>query len=140
MKFLNRKLRLRLLRLIARFFPQLFRVRPPKTQTPTEEAISSIFLALLRSSETTLLVDIETSDHFIINDKHALFISLERDKIQIINSVFGWDLEISETLFHFLHARFRKELTKRRQALKTEALSKQKHSLQQTANRLCKQY
>ena len=112
------------------------KIRKPIRLTESESTATSIFMKILMNKGSKLYYDLETSECYIRSEDSTLFIFLESNNVKIINSVYGYDVNISYDLETFLVDRFRRELSLRRRAFKKEALSKIEHSLETTLNKL----
>jgi hypothetical protein len=114
------------------------KIRKPIRLTESESTATSIFIKILMDKGSKLYYDLETSECYIRSEDSTLFIFLESHNVKIINSVYGYDVNITYDLETFLVDRFRREMAVRRRAFKKEALSKVEHSLETTLNKLNK--
>ena len=112
------------------------KIRKPIRLSEAERTATSIFIKILMNKGSKLYYDLETSECYIRSEDSTLFIFLESQNVKIINSVYGYDVNISGELETFLIHRFRRELAVRRRAFKKEALSKIEYSLETTLNKL----
>ena len=112
------------------------KIRKPIRLSESESTATAIFIKILMNKGSKLYYDLETSECYIRSEDSTLFIFLESHNVKIINSVYGYDVNISNELETFLIDRFRRELAVRRRAFKKEALSKVEHSLETTLNKL----
>jgi hypothetical protein len=126
------------------FFAKLARVQKdgtritkrPKKMTHAEETACQIFASVLRNKGSKLYYDIHTQECYLRSEDAAIYVFLEARNVKIINSVFGYDVNISSELEGYLLEKFIREMTIRRKAFKTEALSKVNHSLDLTLDRV----
>lgn len=136
--------RLYILRRIKIFFARLAQVQKdgrrfskrPKKMTHSEETACQIFTSVLRNRGSKLYYDIHTQECYLRSEDAAIYVFLEAGNVKIINSVFGYDVNISNELEGYLLEKFIREMTVRRKAFKMEALSKVNHSLDQTLDRV----
>lgn len=113
--------------------------RKPKVMTYSESSAFTIFMRILKLPETKLYYDLVTQECYLKSEEYQLYIFLEERNLKIINSVFGYDVRISQDLEAFLTDRFSQEMAIRRRAFKNEALSKVDHSLELTIQRVLKE-
>lgn len=133
----NWKRKLKWLRLkIHRFFSSDQKPKLPKRMSESEETAKDIFMFLLVRPETKLYYDLKTAECYIRSEDCSVYIFLENKNIKIINSVYGYDVNISLEMEAYMTHKFEKELYKRRAAFKEEALSKVEHSLENTLQTL----
>ena len=133
-----------ILRRIKIFFARLAQVqrdgrrfsKRPVKMTHSEETACQIFTSVLRNRGSKLYYDIHTQECYLRSEDAAIYVFLEAGNVKIINSVFGYDVNISNELEGYLLEKFIREMTVRRKAFKTEALSKVNHSLDQTLDRV----
>ena len=133
-----------ILRSIKIFFARLAQVQKdgrrfskrPKKMTHSEETACQIFTSVLRNRGSKLYYDIHTQECYLRSEDAAIYVFLEAGNVKIINSVFGYDVNISNELEGYLLEKFIREMTIRRKAFKMEALSKVNHSLDQTLDRV----
>jgi len=135
---IKRSLKVKLGRLI-----QAFSAKPEKPQKPTKMSISessalTIFTRILRLPDTKLYYDIKTQECYLKSEEYQLYLFLEERNIKIINSVFGYDVKLSQELEEHMYNKFIHEMAIRRSAFKKEALSKVDHSLELTVDRILK--
>ena len=132
---LRRKFTVFYLRLF-KIFGQDKRVKRPKKLTESEDTASEIFLTILHNKDSKLHYDIQTQECYISSSDKKLFVFLEAGNVKIINSVFGYDVHISQDLDAYLLDKFIREMSIRRNAFKKEVLSKINHSLDNTLDRI----
>lgn len=126
------------------FFARLVRVqrdgrrftKRPKKMAHAEETACQIFTSVLRNRGSKLYYDIHTQECYLRSEDAAIYVFLEAENVKIINSVFGYDVNISNELEGYLLEKFIREMTIRRKSFKMEALSKVNHSLDQTLDRV----
>ena len=121
---------------IFKIFGQDKRVKRPKKLTESEDTASEIFLTILHNKDSKLHYDIQTQECYISSSDKTLFVFLEAGNVKIINSVFGYDVHISQDLDAYLLDKFIREMSIRRNAFKKEVLSKINHSLDNTLDRI----
>jgi hypothetical protein len=110
--------------------------RKPEKMTESEKTACDIFMELLHNKESKLHYDIRTQECYLSSADKTLYAFLESRNVKIINSVFGYDVHISGNLEAYLLEKFIKEMAIRRNAFKTEVLSKINHSLDLTLEKL----
>jgi hypothetical protein len=133
----NLKRRIKWIRLkLHRFFSSDQKPRLPKKLSESEQTAKDIFTLLLVRPETKLYYDLKTAECYVRSEDSSVYIFLESRNLKIINSVYGYDVNISQELEAYLTHKFEKELYKRRISFKEEALSKIEHSLESTLNKL----
>lgn len=133
-----------LIRRWKRFFGQIVKhhrdgkitITKPKKLSHSEESAMEIFLSVLRNKRSKLFYDIHTQECYLRSEDAAIYVFLECRNVKIINSVFGYDVNISQHLEGFLLEKFIREMSIRRSAFKTEALLKVNHSLDLTLHRV----
>jgi hypothetical protein len=111
-------------------------VRKPKELTDSESMASEIFLTLLHNKDSKLYYDIQTQECYISSGDKTLFVFLEYSNVKIINSVFGYDVNIRKELEAYLLDKFIREMSVRRNKFKKEVLSKINHSLDSTLSKI----
>jgi hypothetical protein len=124
-------------------FLQLLSTKPEKPNRPTKMSISensalTIFTRILRLPDTKLYYDIKTQECYLKSEEYQLYLFLEERNIKIINSVFGYDVRLTQELEAHMYDKFIHEMAIRRSAFKKEALSKVDHSLELTVDRVLK--
>ena len=133
----NLKRRIKWIRLkLHRFFSSDQKTRLPKRLSEAEQTAKDIFMFLLVRPETKLYYDLKTAECYIRSEDCSVYIFLENKNIKIINSVYGYDVNISQELEAYMTNKFEHELYKRRATFKAEALSKIEHSLENTLQTL----
>jgi len=138
---------LRLKRIIVVKFGRFLQVLSPKQEKPTKPAKMSvsensaltIFIRILRLPDSKLYYDIKTQECYLKSEEYQLYLFLEERNIKIINSVFGYDVRLSQELESHMYDKFIHEMAIRRSAFKREALSKIDHSLELTVDRVLKE-
>lgn len=133
-----------ILRSVKLFFGRLSQVQKdgkrftkrPVNMTHSEETVCQIFTSVLRNRGSKLYYDIHTQECYLRSEDAAIYVFLEAGNVKIINSVFGYDVNISNELEGYLLEKFIREMTVRRKTFKKEALSKVHQSLDQTLNRV----
>ena len=126
------------LRLRSKFVYKEDRFRLPKKMTDSERTAIKIFLIVLNEPGSKLYYDLNTQECFLRSEDSTIFIFLEYLNIKIINSVYGYDVNISIQLQQYLIERFRREMAIRRQKFKQEALDRVEHSLEATLEKITK--
>jgi hypothetical protein len=129
---------------IKLFFAKLSRVskdgrritKRPTKMTHAESTACEIFVSVLRNKGSKLYYDIHTQECYLRSEDASIYVFLEARNVKIINSVFGYDVNISSELEGYLLEKFIREMTVRRKAFKNEALSKVNHSLDLTLDRV----
>lgn len=111
-------------------------IKKPKKITRTEESAMEIFLSVLRHKGSSLFYDIHTQECYLKSEDSSIYVFLERENLKIINSIFGYDVNVSQQLEGFLLEKFIREMAIRRKTFKTEALSKVNHSLDRVQNKI----
>lgn len=112
----------------------------PKKLKDSERTAMSIFLKVLFDPGTKLYYDLHTQECYLKSEDSTLYIFLENLNVKIINSVYGYDVNISRELESYLLEKFRREMAVRRQKFKSEALAKIEHSLEGTLEKLTQKY
>jgi hypothetical protein len=106
----------------------------PKKANNDELTAATIFLRILSDADSKLYYDRVTHECYLISGDLYLF--LESGNLKIINSVYGYDIKLMHKMETYLSERFVTEMAKRRKSFKEKALSKVKHSLDQTLNNI----
>jgi hypothetical protein len=112
--------------------------RRPKNMCNAELSALTIYMRILRLPETKLYYDIKTQECYLKSEEYQLYLFLEERNIKIINSVFGYDVRLTQELEAYMSDRFVHEMAIRRSAFKAEALNKVDHSLELTVERVLK--
>jgi len=112
------------------------RAKYPKSITDKEKTISSIFLKILHDSNTEMYYNPETYECYLRSVKYNIYIFLESNNVTVINSVYGYEVKISQRLERYLSERFKHETAKRRNNFKEEAMKKVEHSLNITLDNI----
>ena len=112
------------------------RIRRPAEITNQEKTLIEIFMKVLHNPNSQLFYDIQTSECYLKSEELNLFIFLEMGNVKVINSVFGYDVNINPNVEDFLIDRFKREMNVRRMSFKKEALSKIQHSLGTTLDKI----
>ncbi len=112
------------------------KVKRPSRLSDAESTACEIFLTILHNKDSKLYYDIQTQECYISSGDKTLFVFLESNNVKIINSVFGYDVHIKGELETYLLEKFITEMGKRRNAFKSEVLSKINHSLDSTLTRI----
>ncbi len=121
---------------VFRSFGNEKRLKKPKKLTESEETACEIFLTILHNKDSKLYYDIQTQECYISSGDKTLFVFLEAGNVKIINSVFGYDVNVRSDLEGYLLEKFIREMGIRRNAFKKEVLSKINHSLDSTLTRI----
>ena len=125
-------------------FKKLFRsdrrARYPKNSSNSEKTAAQIFIKLLHDPDSKLYYDLVSHECYLRSNDSSLYLFLERDNLKVINSVYGYDIRLSAEMESYLTERFKHEMAKRRKIFKNLALSKVKHSLEQTLDKINKMY
>lgn len=116
------------------------RARYPKTASNSEKTAAHIFLIVLRDPDSKLYYDLVSNECYLRSDDSTLYLFLESNNLKVINSVYGYDIKLSSKMEFYLSERFRNEMAKRRKIFKSEAISKVKHSLDQTLAKINEKY
>jgi hypothetical protein len=111
-------------------------IRRPKKMTEAEETACDIYLELLHDKESKLHYDIKTQECYISSSDKTLYVFLEAGNVKIINSVFGYDVNVSQKLEGYLLEKFTREMAIRRNVYKREVLSRINQSLDSTLEKL----
>ena len=135
-RIIKRQLKRFWLRLIYRWLKPRDRVQLPKRMSESERCATAIFMLVLHNQASKLYYDLQTTECYLRSEDSTLFIFLESQNVKVINSVYGYDVNISLQLENFLVDRFRRELAIRRRSFKREAIAKCEHSLENTLNKL----
>lgn len=112
--------------------------RRPKQMCYSEKSALTIFMRILRLPDTKLYYDIKTQECYLKSEEYQLYLFLEERNIKVINSVFGYDVRLSQELEAYMSDQFIQEMAVRRSAFKAEALNKVDHSLELTVERVLK--
>lgn len=135
---IKRWIKWNLLRVRSKFIYKEDRVRIPRRLSDSERTATNIFLLILNEPGSKLYYDLNTQECFLKSEDSTIFIFLEYLNIKIINSVYGYDVNITIQLQQYLIDRFRKEMAIRRQKFKQEALDRVEHSLEATLEKITK--
>jgi len=126
-------------RLVVRtsiLFKSSHKVRYPKKVTEHERETADIFIKILHDQHSKLYYHFKTKECSLKHDDLALWIFLEPEKVRVVNSTYGFDRRISQEMEYYLEQRFRQENNKRRVVMKEEAVSKVKHSITKTLDKI----
>lgn len=116
------------------------KARYPKTSSNSERTAAHIFLKVLHHPDSKLYYDLVSNECYLRSDDSTLYLFLESNNLKVINSVYGYDIRLSTQMEIYLSERFRNEMAKRRKIFKSEAISKVKHSLDQTLEKINEKY
>ena len=135
----------RFIQLIIIKTKRIFKMKDKKTRYPkiasnSERTAANIFLKVLHDPDSKLYYDLESSECYLRSDDSTLYLFLESNNLKVINSVYGYDIKLSSQMEVYLSERFRNEMSKRRKVFKSEAISKVKHSLEQTLVKINEKY
>ena len=109
----------------------------PKDMTESETKAVKIFLKMLKDKSSDLYYNPKNSECFIKNSENELYIILEYgNNMKIINSVFGYDIQINDRVKSYIFGRFLDETSNRRQEFKETLVSKVQNSLSKTLESL----
>ena len=111
-------------------------IKKPKKLTESESMVSEIFLTVLHNKDSKLYYDIQTQECYISSGDKTVFVFLEACNVKVINSVFGYDVNIRQELEGYLLEKFIREMSIRRNTFKKEVLSKINHSLDSTLSKI----
>ena len=136
---IKRKIRIIIGKIIRNLRSPQTHVRKPKVMTYSESSAFTIFMRVLKLPETKLYYDLVTQECYLKSEEYQLYVFLEERNLKIINSVFGYDVRISQELENYLTEKFSQEMAIRRRAFKNEAHSKVDHSLEHTIQRVLKE-
>jgi len=99
----------------------------PKNINPQERTVVDIIKNMLSKPDSKLYYDPETFECYIVNGSYYIFI--EPRIVKVINSTFGYDIEIQSETEFYLTDLFKKEASKRRKQFKRDTISKIDKSL-----------
>ena len=116
------------------------KARYPKASSNSERTAANIFLKILHHPDSKLYYDLVSNECYLRSDDSTLYLFLESNNLKVINSVYGYDIRLSTQMEIYLSERFRNEMAKRRKIFKSEAISKVKHSLDQTLEKINEKY
>ena len=111
------------------------RIKLPRKMSEAEKIGVSLFIRLLRDSESKMYYDIKSQECYIKSSDSTVYIFLESLNLKVINTVVGYDIHLQAETENYLSFKFIDELNKRRLAFKKEAMEKVDHSLQKTFDR-----
>jgi hypothetical protein len=100
-----------------------------KTIDPIEQKGIEIFISLLKDKDSVLHVAPLSGERFIENPKLEMFIILSYNKLTIINSVYQYDIRVTEKIEDQLQQQFNGVQEKRTQVVKRKSTTKVKQSL-----------
>jgi len=123
---------------IVRFTSVGEKIRYPKNINEKEKTSIKVFSKVLHNLDSELYYDYKRDECYIKLENENIYIFLERLNLSIINSIYGYDVTISDNTEKYLYEMFIRELTKRRHKFKTEVLSKVTGSLEKTLYKLNK--
>lgn len=112
------------------------RSKYPKKVNNQEKVGAEIFIKVLHDPDSKLYYDLQSHECYLRSSDSTLYLFLESGNLKVINSVYGYDIRLSNPMEIYLSERFRHEMTKRRHLFKKEALSKVKHSLDKTLDKI----
>ncbi len=111
--------------------------RPTKLNESQSMAVDIIIKSILDST-SELYYDIESQECYIkrIDPSGDIFFFLEPRNIKMVNTVFGYDIEIDINTENYISAVFKRELNKRRSKFKRDAVAKVEFSLQKALRKI----
>lgn len=108
------------------------------TPYPIEQKGINIFLSLLRDKDSQLFNAPLSSERLIENPKREMLIVLDYHKMIIINSIYQYEIKISEKTEDKLKQRFNEIQEKKAQSIKRRSGLKVKKSLDNIIEELSK--
>ena len=108
------------------------------TLYPIEQKGINIFLSLLRDKDSQLFSAPISSERLIENPKREMLIVLDYHKMIIINSIYQYEIKISEKTEDKLKQRFNEIQEKKAQSIKRRSELKVKKSLDNIIEELSK--
>jgi hypothetical protein len=100
-----------------------------KTTDPVEQKGIEIFNSLLKDKDSVLHTAPLSAERFIENARLEMFIILSYNRLTIINSVYQYEIRISEKIEDQLQGIFNETQEKRAQVIKRKSTNKVKQSL-----------
>lgn len=107
------------------------RISRPKGLSEEVDRAVKIWERVILNPNSNLLFNPENSECYAHLDDydHPIFIFLESDKLRIINSDYGYDVSLEPICEKWCSQQFNREVARRRQIFKDEALSRVNYSL-----------
>jgi hypothetical protein len=114
------------------------RVRRPKHINELQRMAIDISVKLMVNPSSKLYYDLTTQECYVKNefDGGNVYVFIESNNVKIINTVFGYDIPMTQDGEQYLISVFRREMSKRRSQFKKEALAKVDFSLHTVLDRI----
>ena len=115
------------------------RVKRPNNLSESQSCALDIAIRAIHDPASKLYYDIETQECYVKREDSevgTIYVFIESQNIKIINTVFGYDIFISQETENYITSFFRKEMSKRRAQFKREALNKVDYSLHKVLDRI----
>ena len=111
--------------------------RPPGRSADVNTALR-IWSRVVLNEESDLLYNPVTDECYVewFDIKNPVYLFLESGRMRIVNTVIGYDVLLDSVEEAWCFEIFRREVNRRRNTFKTEALSKVVHSLDDLERRL----
>jgi len=117
------------------------RIKPSKNLTDAQRTAVTITAKTMLSPDSKLYYNMQSHECYIYrkdSDDSSLYIFIESGNIKIINTVFGYDINIDQNTEQYLTNIFTREMAKRRSNFKKEALAKIEFSLHKVLDKIDK--
>jgi hypothetical protein len=108
----------------------------PKKLNQAQKISIGIFFKVLKSEKTELYYNLLTEECYLSNNDLNVHIFIEDKNIKVINSIYGYDIEIDYQTEKYLVRKFEIEQNKRRIKFKNNIVSKTENQLIQTYNKI----
>jgi hypothetical protein len=107
------------------------RIKKPKKLIKDEARAIEIWESICHYTDTVLEYNPKIEECYAewADDEHPVYVFLEARKLRIVNSIIGYDVELSPHSHQWCTQVFYRELHKRRSNKKAEALDRVVHSL-----------
>jgi hypothetical protein len=115
------------------------RMKPSKNLTDAQRTAVTITAKTMLSPDAKLYYNMQSHECYIYRkseDDSSLYIFIESGNIKIINTVFGYDINIDSDTEQYLTNIFTREMAKRRAQFKKEALAKIEFSLHKVLDKI----
>lgn len=134
-------LKYRVARSNVRSRPSHYKLVAPKKLSVSQQMAVDTAIQLIHESTSELLYGAESGECYIKNDTITdgiIYVFIERRNIKIINTIFGYDIDIDDDTEIYLKNLFKRKQQRLRNRFKKEALNKVQYSLNNVLHKLKK--
>lgn len=120
----------RLSQRVGIFVARMMNPTPKQKRSPAEREALGIYRTILHDPDTDVLTAPLSGKYYMKNSRNKLLLVLSHTRrLSIINSVYGYDIELGEQLYRVLEQEFNEEMENRQTKFEGEFKSNIEHSL-----------